>query len=153
MNIVGFHFTKINAERKRTAVGTININNNIALKEVSEAKIGVGERGAIRVSFLFTSKYGADFASLALEGDVVVLADAAKAKTIVDNWTKSKAIDQQLAQVVMSHILDRCNIQALLVARDLGLPSPVPLPKVNFQQTNKAKEDVTTTKVDAKKKK
>ncbi len=155
MNIVGFHFTKISAERKRTAVGQININNNVSIKDITEAKIGVGDRGAIRVSFLFSSKYGADFAALTLEGDIVLLADASKTKSIIDDWAKSKKLDQQLAQVAMSALLDRCNIQALLIARDLGLPSPVPLPKVNFQQTGKtaSKEPVTTTKVDAKKKK
>ena len=75
MSIVGFNFTKINAERKRAVLGTVNISNNITLKEVAETKIGIaGPRGAIRVSFLFRSVYTPDLATLALEGDVLMLA-------------------------------------------------------------------------------
>ena len=152
MNIVGFHFTRISAERKRSAVGTININNNIALQDVTEAKMGVGDRGAVRVSFLFTSKYAPDFATLTLEGDVLVLMETTKAKETIEQWGKGRKLNPALAQVVMNHLLDRCNIQALLLARDLGLPSPVPLPKVQMRPAQAAgKEPVTTTKVTKKK--
>ncbi len=150
MNIVGFHFTRINAERKRSAVGTVNISNNVSLKDVTEAKMGAGDRGAVRVSFAYTSTYSPDFASITLEGDVLALMEADKAKETIASWSKEKKLSPVLAQPVMNHILDRANIQALLMARDLGLPSPVPLPKVQFKPVA-AKEPVTTTKVDAKK--
>ena len=133
MNIVGFNFTKITAERKQAVLGNININNNITLKEVKEAKIGMaGDRGALRVSFVFTSDYAPNFATLLLEGDVLVFVESKQTADIIKGWDKSKNLPPALAAGVMNHILDRCNIQALLLAKDLNLPSPVPLPKVQM---------------------
>jgi hypothetical protein len=154
MNIVGFNFTKISAERKRTAVGRININNNVTLKEISEAKIGTGVKGAVRVSFSFSSDYVPDFAKLSLEGDVLVLLEEKKAVEAVEKWGKNKSVEPQLAQAVMNNVLERCNIQALLLAKDLNLPSPVRMPQVQIQEGRAPAGDaVKTTKVEAKKKK
>lgn len=158
MSIVGFNFTKINAERKQAIVGNISINNNITLKNVQETKIGIaGDRGAVRISFAFTSDYAPNFATLLLEGDVLVLLDAKTAASVVEGWKSANNLPQQLAAQVMNHVLDRCNIQALLLSKDLNLPSPVPLPKVQVNmpaapQATKAaeKEAVKTTKVKKK---
>jgi len=34
---------------------------------------------------------------------------------------------------ILNIILTRCNIQALILARDINLPSPIPLPKVKVE--------------------
>lgn len=153
MSIVGFNFTKISAERKQAVVGNISISNNISLKEVKEAKIGMGDRGAVRVSFAFTSTYSPNYATLLLEGDVLVLVDSKQTASIIDGWNKNKNLPPQLAGQIMNHTLDRCNIQALLLSKDLNLPSPVPLPKVNVnapQTADTKADDVKATKVKKK---
>lgn len=139
MNIVGFNFTKINAERKRAVVGKININNNISINEMNEAKIGIGsgDRQAVRISFTFASTYTQDMAKLAFDGDLLLLLEKKRAEQLVKEWSDDKKIPDDIAQKVMSHILERCNIQALLVAKDLNLPSPVPLPKIDITQKGK----------------
>ena len=162
MSIVGFNFTKINAERKQSIVGAVNISNNIQISDVTEAKLGIGgDRGAIKVTFKFTSDYAPNLALMVFEGDVLYLVEAKQTQEILDGWKKSKNLPPQLAANVMNHVLDRCNIQALLVSKDLNLPSPVPLPKVQMnipeeQEIHVAKavpkETVKTTKVESKKK-
>lgn len=150
MSIVGFNFTKINAERKRAVLGTVNISNNITLKEVAETKLGIaGPRGALRVSFLFRSTYTPELAILQFEGDVLMLVDAKQSEEILGSWNKNKQLPKGVAEPLINHILDRCNIQALLVAKDLNLPSPVPLPKVRVQDS--AAPEVKSTKVGKKK--
>jgi len=133
MNIVGFNFTKIAAERKRSMSGQVKVNNNVKLKELSEAKIGIGEgaQQAIRVSFLFVSEYQPNMASLSMDGDVLILLAKADADKLMNGWSAKKELPSGVASRLMNHILDRCNIQALLLAKDLNLPSPVPLPRVN----------------------
>jgi hypothetical protein len=156
MSIVGFNFTKINAERKLTVVGNVNITNNIQLKDVQEAKIGIVDRGALRISFSFTSDYAPGLATILLEGDVLVLVDSKHSASILAGWKNGKQLPNDLAAQVMNHMLDRCNVQALLISKDLNLPSPVPLPKVqiNIPKTQPAappkKEEVKTTKVKKK---
>jgi hypothetical protein len=139
MSIVGFNFTKINAERKNAVVGTVNISNNIAIREITEAKLGLAGRGALRISFTFKSEYSPNLAQLTFDGDVLVLVDAKQVEELIASWTKSRQVPRQIAEPVMNHILDRCNIQALLVSKDLNLPSPVPLPKVRVQTPADAK--------------
>jgi hypothetical protein len=130
MSIVGFNFTKISAERKKSVVGTVNINNNITLKDIQETKMGVATKGGIRVSFAFRSEYAPDLAVVQLEGEVMLLVDAKQSDELVGNWAKNRQVHRTVAEPLMNFILDRCNVQALLISKDLNLPSPVPLPKV-----------------------
>jgi len=155
MSIVGFNFTKINAERKNAIVGTVNISNNIQLKDVSEAKLGLGgDRGALRISFAFRSEYVPELASIAFEGDVLILVEQKVQASILEQWKTSKQLPRQIAEQMINHILDRCNIQALLVSKDLNLPSPVPLPKVQVTMPDtpdeKSEEPMKSTKVKKK---
>lgn len=150
MTIVGFNFTKISAERKNAVVGTVNINNSITLRDVTEAKLGLSnDRGALRIGFVFTSDYSPELATLQMEGDVIMLFEVKQGQTILENWKKAKNLPREVAEPLMNHILERCNIQALLLAKDLNLPSPVQMPKVQFTQPTDAPK---TTKVEKKKK-
>ena len=131
MNIVGFNFSKITADRKKAVVGSIRINNNVNLSDVREAKIGLGDRSALAVSFSFKTEYAPDFATIGMEGDLLLLGDQKDSKAALEQWQKEKRLSPQNAQLVMNYILDRCSIQALLLSKDLNLPPPVKLPKVN----------------------
>jgi hypothetical protein len=155
MSIVGFNFTKINAERKSAVVGQVNITNNIGITDISAVKMGLGgDRAALKVSFNFVSEY-AQFATLQLSGDVILLTNQKTQEDILDKWTKSRQFPPTIAEPVMNHILDRCNVQALLLSKDLNLPSPVPLPKVKvtLPASAPAKETKPEAKKDEKKKK
>lgn len=152
MNIVGFNFSKISAERKKAVVGSIRINNNVAIKEVREAKIGLGDRGALGVSFQFKTQYTPDFAELTMEGDLVLLGSQNETKAALEQWEKEKRLAPATAASVMNYILDRCSIQALLLSKDLNLPPPVRLPKVNVGTPSAPEAPVKTTKVSPKKK-
>lgn len=153
MNIVGFNFTKIQAERKKSAVGQININNNVSIRDLKTTKIGLGsDRVALNVLWGYESKYSPEMAILQLEGEVILLTEPEKAAEMEKEWKENKRLQRETMQRVMNHILDRCSIQALLLAKDLNLPSPVPLPKVNVMGKKPAQEK-ETKKAPAKKKK
>ena len=136
MNIVGFNFTKIVAERQRSMVGQVKINNNIHLLGLSEAKIGIGEgaKQALKMTFSFTSEYEPKMAILRMDGDVLILLDKKNAQKVLADWEKDKKLPPGVASRTMNYILEKCNIQGLLLAKDLNLPSPVPLPRVNVKQ-------------------
>jgi hypothetical protein len=139
MSIVGFNFTKISAERKNAVVGMVNINNSITLVDIADAKIGLsGDRGALRVSFTFTSDYTPELATMTMAGDVLILVDSKTQAGVLESWSKSKQLPREIAEPEMNHILERCNIQALLLSKDLNLPSPVPLPKVQVTMPGEA---------------
>jgi hypothetical protein len=134
-SIVGFNFQKISIERKKETVGKLNIVNNISVKDVLETKfsIAAASQKGLQFKFMFQSDYQENVASISLEGQLIYMTSEAEAKKVLDQWKKEKKIESKLMTVILNHILAKCNIQALMLARDVNLPPPFPLPKVKSQ--------------------
>lgn len=135
MAIVGFNFTKILAERNEDVRGKINISNNVSIKNVEEADLSLGKTGqkGLKFSFEFISKYDPKVGNVLLEGNVLYVGDQKKVKEIFSGWKKDKKIPDDVVKGVLGVILNKCNIQALILSRDINIPSPVPLPKVEMK--------------------
>jgi hypothetical protein len=132
MAVVGFNFNKIMVEKKVLKDGKVDINNNVQIKEVETADLSLGKakQDGVRFVFEFTSKYEPDYASMVLSGDVLFIESEKNVKAILDEWKKKKTVPKETMAEVLNSILNRCNIQAMILARDVNLPSPIPLPKV-----------------------
>lgn len=136
MTVVGFNFNKINVEKKNNKKGKLTITNNFGITNVSEAKLSLGGDKAKALSFEFTfeSKYEPDVAFIKLEGDLLFMLPTADANKVLEAFKKDKRVPNDFAEPVMNAILNRCNIEALFLSRELNLPSPIPLPKVNIKK-------------------
>lgn len=136
MTIVGFNFTKIHGERNNAVTGKVNIKNRVNIKNVSETDLPVGDskKKGIRFSFQYGSDYEPDFGKIELEGDLLYLTDEKTTKTIMDSWKKDKKIPEDVMGPVINSILTKCNIQSLIVCKDVNLPPGVKLPKVQLKQ-------------------
>ena len=131
MTVVGFTFTKINAEKKAAIKGRIDINNNISIKNVEDAPLSFDKtKGAVKFSFVYTSKFEPKIGNVELEGNLVYLQDADIAKKILAEWKKDKKVMPEVMTHIMNNILLKCNVEALFLTRDLNLPSPIPMPKI-----------------------
>ena len=140
MPIVGFNFTKINVERGDITKGDVKVSNNIQLKDVKEIKLKVAseKQKTVQMDFEYTAKYEPKLGEIVLEGHVILIEEAKKAKEIEKTWKKSKKIPEDIIQPVMNSILNRCTIEAIILSREVNLPNPVPLPKI---QARKKAED------------
>ena len=140
MTIVGFDFTKIDAEKKSPIKGKISINNNVAIKNVEEQNLNLGKekQNALKFQFEFTSTYDPGIGSITLGGDLIYMGEPKKVKEILDGWKKDKKLPKDISAGVLNNVLTRCNVQALILSRDLNLPSPIPLPKVQLDQEKPA---------------
>ncbi len=139
MAVVGFNFSKILVEKKLTAEGKINISNNVAIKDVESADFSLGKakQDGLRFTFEFTSKYDPNYAEMLFTGEVLFLESEKAVKDILAEWKKKKTLPADVMAEVLNSVLNRCNIQALILARDVNLPSPIPLPKVTADEANK----------------
>jgi hypothetical protein len=134
MAIVGFGFTKMAAERKGLVKGKVNINNNVMVAGVEDAAIPMAPgKKSIRVRFSFDSRYEPELGSIRFEGEVLLLEDTKVAEEVLARWSKEHALPSEMFSSILNHILDHSNVEALIVARDLNLPPPIPLPKANLQ--------------------
>ena len=136
MTVIGFNFNKILVERKSSKAGKLTISNNVGINDVSEANVPFsGDKAkAIKFDFTFDSKYEPDIAIITLSGDLLYMFPQETAEKVLSEWKEKKRLSQDVVTAVMNTVLNRCNIEALILSRELNLPSPIPLPKVNVEQ-------------------
>lgn len=136
MTIVGFNFTNIHVHKDKPATGKINVSNNVSIKNVEETQLSMGQnkQNGLKFSFEFVSSYEPEVGAINLYGDVLTLEDEAKHKEILDGWKKNNSLDKSVMTPLLNHILQKCNVQALILSRDINLPPPVQLPKVSEKQ-------------------
>jgi hypothetical protein len=135
MPVAGFSFTKISAERTEGKGAKIDIENNVAVKNMEDMKFPFAKPGdkALKVEFEFTSTFSPDYGKIQLNGEVLFVESEKTAKDLVKEWKKSKKVKQEFLHVILNAVLQRCNVEAILLSREISLPSPIPLPKVNVQ--------------------
>lgn len=139
MTVVGFTLTKINVERKDSANGKISIKNNVSIKDVEKYSITLGDskKEGLRFKFDFLTSYDVGNKTLAtinILGDVLTIEKPDVLKSVLDLWKKDKKIDGKTMASVLNTALSKCNVQALLLSREMNLPSPIPLPRVNIKK-------------------
>ncbi|MFH0870751.1 MAG: hypothetical protein V1866_06885 [archaeon] len=131
MSVIGFSFTKMLVEKTNPVKGKVNISNNVGIKTVEETKLDINTtKTALKFGFEFTSTYEPNIGNILLEGEVIFLADKAKAEDALKNWKKSKKIDKEMMTQVLNNVLVKCNVKALMLSDFMNLPPPMPLPKV-----------------------
>lgn len=132
MGVIGFNFTKVSAERNPAVSGQVNISNNLAVKDVKKEEMGIAgnDQLGLKVSFEFSSKYEPNMGNIMIHANVLALEKKEEGEKILKEWEKNKKLPDSFMRQALSFMLRRCNIKALVLAEDLNLPSPVPLPKL-----------------------
>ena len=134
--IIGVNFRKLHMEKRNSASGKIDINNNVSIKDIEESDFSLGKQKQKGLTFIFefTSKYEPDVGDILFTGELLYLGDQKTNEDILKGWKKGKNAPKEIMEDVINTILTRCNIEALLLSRDINLPPPVPLPKVKKEQ-------------------
>ncbi|MBT4540690.1 hypothetical protein HOC35_04200 [Candidatus Woesearchaeota archaeon] len=135
MTVVGFNFKKLNVERNKPSKGKISVSNNVSIQGVEESSFSIGqdEQESLKVIFKFNSTYEPEVGTIELVGDLIYIDSKSRIKEIFEMWKDQKKVHKDVMTETLNVILDRCNIQALILARDINLPSPIPLPKVKVE--------------------
>ncbi len=136
MAIVGFSFDKMSVERKGAVKGKVNIKNNVSIKSVEKTDLSLGsaKQDGLRFTFEFVASYEPKIGEILLGGEVLDLQPEKKVEEVVKSWKKDKKVDGALMTQVLNTVLSRCNVQALILSKDMNLPPHIPLPKVTQHQ-------------------
>jgi len=135
MQIIGFNFEKIQAERKNPSKEKIQVKSNINIISIEQEKLDiVKSQETLKFNFDFSVEY-TEMANISLKGFVLMLLEKEKAKDVLTKWKKKK-ISDEVRILLFNFILTKCNIRALQLEEELGLPSHVPLPRISQQQTS-----------------
>ncbi len=132
MTIVGFNFTKISIEKLSAVKGKINISNNVSISSIEKTQLTLGtdKQDALRFNFEFTSDYNPKVGKTELNGEVLYLTEQKQMDDMLKQWKETKEIQKDVMTDVLNQVLTKCNIQALILSKDINLPPPIPLPKV-----------------------
>lgn len=135
MPVVGLSFGKIVVEKHKPVKGQIKVNNNVALKDVekTDLQIGPNKQGAVKFHFEFTANYEPGIGDMTMNGFLTFVEKPEKVKEILDEWEKDKKLPKGIMSSVLNTILSRCNVEALIFAREVNLPPPISLPKVQVK--------------------
>jgi hypothetical protein len=132
MTIVGLQLNKILVEKYGPAKGKVSVNNNVAVKDVEKTDLafGASKQDALKFSFEFKAAYEPKIATMSFEGTVTYFDKPEAIDTLFKSWKKDKKVPPEVMTPVLNSILTRCNVEALLLSREVALPPPIPLPRV-----------------------
>ncbi|HTD80803.1 MAG TPA: hypothetical protein VK723_01505 [Thermoplasmata archaeon] len=128
MGIKSFELSAIDG-RRLARVGqrmqNVRIDHNSTVTLITEA----GEREAT-VDFRFTANYRAVeevVGVIRIEGSLVY---EGKGREVARQWSASGQMPNDVANEVHTTIMTVCIPEAVVIARDLRLPPPIPIPQV-----------------------
>ncbi len=126
MPIKNFKLNSIEGERFSDADGqqqNVRIDHNSSVTKIKKL-----DKKKNEIHFRFTANYSG-LGIIKLEGQILhVGGDPNLAK----KWRKKDQMPNEIAKEVHSTIINNCIPQAVIIARDLQLPPPIPLPQVNL---------------------
>ena len=147
MKIIGFNFTKLNAERTEMKKTPLGVATDIKFLNIEkEEKLDVLKSGDIlKVDFSYTVSYQTtetkkSAASIIIEGFALIAAEKNEVKEILSVW-KKKDLSTNFKLFLFNFILRKCTPKALSMESELDLPYHIPIPRLSpIQETENASD-------------
>ena len=131
MKVVGGNFKKILVKKNKEVVHPVKINTNIEIKDIRKTELDFFKgKELFTFDYLFKIVYDPDFAEIEFEGGILILIeDQTILKDILKEW-KNKQVPEDIKFVLMNIIFNKCNLKALQLEEDVGLPAHLPNPQI-----------------------
>ncbi|MEK6741911.1 MAG: hypothetical protein AABX91_00475 [Nanoarchaeota archaeon] len=129
MRIVGFHFTKMSAERLKESVDNIKISTELEFPEIKEAKsqfVKTNE-SLLEAKFEYKVSYEPGLAKIAIHGTALISVDEKTSEEVLKQW-KKKSIPEDFRIPLFNIIMRKATLKALTLCDELNLPIHVPMP-------------------------
>ena len=156
MAIIGFNYSKFDCERKvAQGSGSIDINHNVSIKNVEKTSLNVGgtKNEVLKIDFNFDVLYGNNLGKISISGDVIYTDTKEIITEVFQAWGKDKKLNPIVNEQVFRFVYGKSIVKSLELADSLNLPSPVPLPKINFTGQSAQNSQVNNAPVVSGKKK
>ncbi|HOP09652.1 MAG TPA: hypothetical protein PK718_01130 [Candidatus Methanofastidiosa archaeon] len=138
MAIIGIKVNKIEGSRNENAKidGPVRIGSSPRILSVSESQMtsGTGKVKVVEFSFEYYTNYDPALGNIRVDGTVLYQANEDVRKNILASW-KSNNLPKEISTEILTQMTQRSMLITMTMARELGLPSPLPL-KISDQQEN-----------------
>jgi len=138
MQLSKFEFTSISGRRygrsgERNEMQKIETNSTIVTIDKVDEKTAT-------VEFRFTVNYGPS-GNITLEGRLFYEGEGDEGPDVlVEKWQSKGTMNRDLASAVHSAVVAHCLPEAVVIARDLRLRPPFPIPKIQIPQPSGGKD-------------
>ena len=144
MPIVGFNFDKLQAEKIKPLEAPMKVDSGMKILDIKKEEINLGPKKdyMLRFNYEYKVNYNPKQAEIFMAGHLLYADEPKKIDAIFKQWEKEKKFDPEVTQLVMNNVLMRCNIKALLLGQEIGLPPHIRLPMLTqAQKKGKSKEN------------
>jgi hypothetical protein len=136
MQVIGFNFTKISAEKFPDFKTGRSINNKIEFTNLEKDKIDlIKDSEVVKIFFeyslIFTEVEKSDKkdAEIIFKGFMVLSLEKDEAKEILKSW-KKKELPPSLKITLFNILLKKCAAKSLTLEEELGLPPHMAIPQL-----------------------
>ena len=132
MPIIGFGFDKIDAEKLAKLSPNISIKTDLGVTalETDEIQVGSDKKEILRVHFEFSVEYAPKVGKIVL-GGYLLYTDSPKALSdLQKKWKKKENFPMDFIMPVINEVVRKCNITALSLSQEVGLPPHLKMPKL-----------------------
>jgi len=102
----------------------IRIDHNSSVTQIHDIK-----EDQATFDFQYTASFG-PVGMIKLEGSLMY--ESEDAKKVAKEWNDTRKMPNQTASQIHTAVMHACVPEAVGIAKDLGLPPPIPLPQVNI---------------------
>jgi hypothetical protein len=132
IQVLGFNYTKLSAERYPGFKGKLEINPNINISSIEKHELNLIKQDAVKIVFSFGIKYK-DLADISLQGDIILRTDAKTQKEILKGW-KDKNLDQEIQTMILNLIMQKASIRAIELEEEMNLPIHIKIPRLEVSK-------------------
>ena len=131
MRLVGFNFTKINAEKFSNKLDKLKIETSINLDSIEEIKNELLKTKDIilNIKFNYIISYEPKIAKIDLGGSMTLSVDSKQGKEILKKW-KTKKLEEDIRLTIFNVILMKSNVKAIQLEDEMILPTHFKLPSL-----------------------
>ncbi|MBN1785596.1 MAG: hypothetical protein JW825_01200 [Candidatus Methanofastidiosa archaeon] len=131
MAVVGIKINKIEGSRNEQAKldGSLRIGSSPRILSLSESQMnsGTGKMNVLEVSFEYFTNYDPALGNIRIDGSIIYQANDEAKKEIMNNWKSNRGLPKDVSAEVLTQMTQRSMLITMSLARELGLPSPLPL--------------------------
>ena len=150
MNIIGFNYHKVIADRSPSFKAPYHIDTNIEFLSIEKEKNALlKEAEILPTQFKFTLTYYIPDekakdkklqkqGEILFEGTLLLSASQEESRDLLKSW-KKKEIPQHLRQPLFNTILRKCTLRALALQEEINLPSHINIPLLEFKKNENTK--------------
>jgi archaellin len=133
MPIISFSYDKFLIEKKKPLEVPLNVDNGMKIVDIKEEDVAISggkKEKVLRFHYDYTVEYKPNQAEILIAGNLVFFEDKEKLEEVMARWNKDKKLPGDIMQLVMNNVLLRCQVKALALGQDLGLPPHIRLPSI-----------------------